>query len=193
MSIVITGANGQLGRLVIADLFATGVAAGAVTAVARSREKAADLVARGVRLHVADYDLPETFAGALRPEDRVLLTAGTDVGRRVAQHTAVIDAARRGRAALRRAGRLYTPTFPGAAAGEPRRCRRPRLVRRRAGGRRRRHQPRRVGRHAGRAVPTHRPADHPDRGHHRGGAGVLSQPAGADPPSAASRREYVIA
>ncbi|MGH3377931.1 MAG: NAD(P)H-binding protein, partial [Actinoallomurus sp.] len=93
MSIVITGATGQLGRLVIADLLAAGTPADGVTAVARSEEKAADLVAKGVRLHVADYDRPETFAGAFRPEDRVLLISSSDVGRRTAQHAAVIDAA----------------------------------------------------------------------------------------------------
>ncbi|MFY1675279.1 SDR family oxidoreductase [Plantactinospora sp. WMMB334] len=94
MSIVITGATGQLGRLIIADLLGAGVPAGGITAVARSKEKAADLVAQGIGLHVADYDEPESFTGAFRPEDRVLLISATDAGRRVPQHAAVIDAAR---------------------------------------------------------------------------------------------------
>jgi NAD(P)H dehydrogenase (quinone) len=94
MSIVVTGATGKLGRLVIADLLAAGVSAAQVTAVVRSEEKAAELVATGVGLHLADYDRPETFTGAFRPEDRVLLISGTDVGRRTPQHAAVIDAAK---------------------------------------------------------------------------------------------------
>ncbi|MCW2861825.1 MAG: NAD(P)-dependent oxidoreductase [Actinoallomurus sp.] len=94
MSIVITGATGQLGQKVIADLLAAGVPAGEITAIARSEEKAAGLVVMGVRLHVADYDQPETFAKAFSAEDRVLLVSGTDVGRRTAQHAAVIDAAK---------------------------------------------------------------------------------------------------
>ncbi|GAA3513403.1 NAD(P)H dehydrogenase (quinone) [Streptosporangium album] len=94
MSIVITGATGQLGRMIIADLLAAGVPADGVTAVARSKEKAADLVVKGIQLHIADYDQPETFTGAFRPEDRVLLISGTDVGKRTAQHAAVIDAAK---------------------------------------------------------------------------------------------------
>ncbi|GAA4559241.1 NAD(P)H-binding protein [Planotetraspora kaengkrachanensis] len=94
MSIFVTGATGQLGRLVIADLLAAGVPADGITAVARSEEKAADLVARGVGLHVADYDLPETFTGAFRSEDRVLLIPSTDVGRRAVQHVGVIEAAK---------------------------------------------------------------------------------------------------
>jgi NAD(P)H dehydrogenase (quinone) len=94
LSIVITGATGQLGRLIIADLLAAGVPADGITAVARSKEKAADLVAKGIQLHIADYDQPETFTGTFRPEDRVLLISGTDVGKRTAQHAAVIDAAK---------------------------------------------------------------------------------------------------
>jgi NAD(P)H dehydrogenase (quinone) len=94
MSIIITAATGQLGRSIITDLLAAGVPAGGITAVARSAEKAADLVAKGVGLHLADYDRPETFTGAFRPEDRVLLIPSTDVGRRAAQHVAVIDAAK---------------------------------------------------------------------------------------------------
>jgi NAD(P)H dehydrogenase (quinone) len=93
MGILITGATGQLGQKVIADLLAAGVPAGEIIAIARSEQKAADLVANGVRLHVADYDQPETFAKAFSAEDRLLLISGTDVGRRTAQHAAVIDAA----------------------------------------------------------------------------------------------------
>jgi NAD(P)H dehydrogenase (quinone) len=93
MSIVITGATGQLGRLVISDLLAAGVPAGDLTAVARTKEKAADLAEQGLQVLVADYDHPETFEGAFNPEDRVLLVSGSDVGRRAPQHQVVIDAA----------------------------------------------------------------------------------------------------
>ncbi|MFG1702028.1 SDR family oxidoreductase [Nonomuraea sp. M3C6] len=99
MSIVITAATGRLGRIIIADLLAAGVPADGITAVARSKDKAADLVAKGVRLHTADYDRPETFAGAFRSGDRVLLIPGGDVGRRAEQHATVIDAAREAGAA----------------------------------------------------------------------------------------------
>jgi NAD(P)H dehydrogenase (quinone) len=94
MSIVITGSTGQLGRLVIADLLAAGTPAGEITAVARSKEKAADLAEQGVQVLIADYDQPETFDDAFQAGDRVLLISGSDVGRRVAQHQVVIDAAK---------------------------------------------------------------------------------------------------
>lgn len=60
----------------------------------RDKEKAAALAARGVELRIADYDRPESLAGAFRSGDRVLLISGSEVGKRVAQHTSVIDAAK---------------------------------------------------------------------------------------------------
>ncbi|MEV4946221.1 SDR family oxidoreductase [Streptomyces sp. NPDC053755] len=93
MSIVVTGATGQLGRLVVDELL-TRVPAESVVAVVRDKAKAADLAERGVELRVADYSSPETLAGAFEAGDRVLLISGSEVGRRVPQHTAVIDAAK---------------------------------------------------------------------------------------------------
>ncbi|MFJ8882985.1 SDR family oxidoreductase [Streptomyces sp. NPDC102402] len=93
MSIVVTGATGQLGRLVIERLLAT-VPAESVAAVVRDKEKAAALAARGVEIRVADYDRPETLTGAFRAGDRVLFVSGSEAGRRVPQHTAVIEAAK---------------------------------------------------------------------------------------------------
>ncbi|MER7815105.1 NAD(P)H-binding protein [Streptomyces sp. NPDC096153] len=72
----------------------TGVPAAGIAAVARDKERAAGLAARGVELRPADYDDPATLTGAFRAGDRVLLVSGNEVGRRVPQHTAVIAAAR---------------------------------------------------------------------------------------------------
>ncbi|RSS37637.1 NmrA family NAD(P)-binding protein [Streptomyces sp. WAC08241] len=99
MSIVVTGATGQLGRLVVDALLAAAPAeatapAGRIVAVVRDKEKAADLAERGVELRIADYSRPETLADAFEVGDRVLLISGSEVGRRVAQHAAVIDAAK---------------------------------------------------------------------------------------------------
>ncbi|MEU9704977.1 NAD(P)H-binding protein [Streptomyces sp. NPDC047981] len=92
MSIVVTGATGQLGRLVIDELL-TRVPAESVVAVVRDKAKAAALAEHGVELRIADYSRPETLAGAFAAGDRVLLISGSEVGQRVAQHAAVIDAA----------------------------------------------------------------------------------------------------
>ncbi|WP_030902477.1 SDR family oxidoreductase [Streptomyces sp. NRRL F-5126] len=112
MSIVITGATGQLGRLVVADLLAAGVPSGDITAVARSEGKAEDLAAAGVRVRVADYDDPGSFKPVIGQGDRVLLISGTDIGRRAGQHAAVIDAAKEAGAAQL----AYTGVFGGPAA-----------------------------------------------------------------------------
>ncbi|MET9531564.1 SDR family oxidoreductase [Streptomyces sp. NPDC006649] len=93
MSIVVTGATGALGLLVIDELLAT-VPADQVAAVVRNKEKAAALAARGVELRIADYDDPASLKGAFRPGERVLLISGSEVGRRVPQHTAVVEAAK---------------------------------------------------------------------------------------------------
>ncbi|WP_405979228.1 NAD(P)H-binding protein [Streptomyces sp. NBC_00158] len=92
MSIVVTGATGSLGRLVVEELLAR-VPATELAVVVRSAEKAADLAARGIDVRVADYGDPAALAGAFRAGDRVLLISGSEVGRRIPQHTAVIEAA----------------------------------------------------------------------------------------------------
>ncbi|UQA35765.1 SDR family oxidoreductase [Streptomyces sp. HNA39] len=118
MSIVVTGATGELGRLVIDELLAT-VPAGEIAAVVRDEEKAAPLAARDVELRIADYDRPETLAGAFRTGDRVLLISGSEVGKRVAQHTAVIGAAKAaGVAQLAYTGILGGPDADFALADE---------------------------------------------------------------------------
>ncbi|NYV72943.1 SDR family oxidoreductase [Streptomyces sp. UH6] len=93
MSIVVTGATGHLGTLVINELL-NRVPAEEVAAVVRNAEKAAPLAERGVELRIADYDSPATLRDVFRPGDVVLLISGSEVGRRIPQHTAVIEAAK---------------------------------------------------------------------------------------------------
>ncbi|WP_055568992.1 NAD(P)H-binding protein [Streptomyces atriruber] len=94
MSIVVTGATGNLGRLVIEGLLAARVPAGDIAAVVRDKGKAADLAERGIELRIADYSAPETLNGVFAAGDRVLMISGSEVGQRVPQHRAVVDAAR---------------------------------------------------------------------------------------------------
>ncbi len=95
--IIVTGATGQLGRLVIAQLLERGVPAARIVAAVRSPEKAADLAARGVVVRAADYARPETLGAAFADGERVLLISSSELGQRAAQHRAVIDAARAAR------------------------------------------------------------------------------------------------
>lgn len=91
--LLITGATGQLGRLVIDQVLAT-TPPGAVAALARSAATAADLAARGVEVRVGDYDDAGSLERALAGIDRVLLISSNAIGRRTPQHARVIEAAR---------------------------------------------------------------------------------------------------
>lgn len=90
--IAITGASGQLGRLVIAQLLEK-VPAGDIVALVRDVNKVADLSAKGVLVKAADYNQPEALVSALQGVDKVLLISSSEVGQRAAQHRNVIEAA----------------------------------------------------------------------------------------------------
>ncbi|MDD2699980.1 MAG: SDR family oxidoreductase [Sideroxydans sp.] len=92
--IVITGATGQLGHLVIAALLKK-VPASSIVAAVRNVDKAADLAALGVQVRYADYDKPDSWDSALQGADKVLLISSSEIGKRAKQHQAVIDAAKR--------------------------------------------------------------------------------------------------
>ncbi len=116
--IVVTGATGQLGRLVIAALLKKVPVSGIVAAV-RNLGKARDLAATGVQIRYADYDKPPTWDDALKGADRVLLISSSEVGKRVKQHRAVIDAAgRAGVKLLAYTSILHADTSPLALAAE---------------------------------------------------------------------------
>ena len=63
MSIVITGASGQLGRLT-AELVLDRMRASEVILTTRRPEALSDLAERGARVRLADFDRPETLAEA---------------------------------------------------------------------------------------------------------------------------------
>ncbi len=91
--IAITGATGQLGQLVIESLLQKTDAANLV-ALVRNPGKAQALKDLGIEVREADYDRPETLVPALQGVDKLLLISGNQVGSRVPQHHAVIDAAK---------------------------------------------------------------------------------------------------
>ncbi|RDI96818.1 SDR family NAD(P)-dependent oxidoreductase [Dyella solisilvae] len=91
--IAVTGANGQLGRLVINQLLEQ-VSPDQVVAAVRDPENATDLRALGVELRQADYDDPASLRKAFEGVEKVLLISSTVPGQRLRQHKAVIDAAR---------------------------------------------------------------------------------------------------
>ena len=91
--IVVTGATGQLGQLVIADLLKK-VPAEQIVAAVRSPQKATAFTQQGIQVREADYARPETLATAFAGASKVLLISSNELDNRVQQHKAVIDAAK---------------------------------------------------------------------------------------------------
>jgi len=93
MTILVTGASGHLGRLVVESLLNRGVAAENIVAGARNPERVADLAARGIHTVALDYTDTASIDAALEGVDHVLLVSSSEVGQRAAQHSNVITAA----------------------------------------------------------------------------------------------------
>lgn len=97
--IAVTGANGQLGQWVIKSLL-TKTPAESIIALVRNPEKAASLKSMGVQVRKADYNEPDSLTQALIDVEKLLLISSSEVGQRVQQHAAVIDAAKAARVSL---------------------------------------------------------------------------------------------
>lgn len=93
VKIGVTGATGQLGRLVVQQLLDKCSAAD-IVAIVRDPGKAADLAEAGVEIRVADYDDRASLDTAVAGLDKLLLISSNEVGRRIPQHKNVIDAAK---------------------------------------------------------------------------------------------------
>ena len=91
MKIGVTGATGQLGRLVVEKLKRKGLAEN-VVALVRSPQKAAEL---GVEAREFDYNNPDKLVDALKGIDNLILISGNEIGQRAAQHANVIEAAKK--------------------------------------------------------------------------------------------------
>ena len=91
--IAVTGATGQLGRLVINQLLLK-VPAATVIAVVRDAAKASDLAARGITVRIAPYTDPAALTRAFAGVGQLLLISSNEIGQRAAQHRNVIEAAK---------------------------------------------------------------------------------------------------
>lgn len=118
--IAITGASGQLGRLVI-DSLLTSVPAYELVALVRNPASVSDLKDKGINVRQADYTQPDTLITALQGVDKLLLISSSEVGQRLVQHQNVIEAAKEtGVSLLAYTSILHADTSPLGLADEHR-------------------------------------------------------------------------
>ena len=90
--IAITGATGQLGQHVIANLLNT-TPASQLVAVVRNPAKAEALSQKGIVVRQADYGDEAALTKALQGVDKLLIISSSEVGQRAPQHRNIIQAA----------------------------------------------------------------------------------------------------
>ncbi len=94
MTILVTGATGHLGGLIVDKLLARGIEPKAIVAGGRNPQRLADIAASGILTMPLDYEEPHTLVSALAGIETVMLVSGSEVGKRIAQHGSVIEAAK---------------------------------------------------------------------------------------------------
>lgn len=93
-TILVTGASGHLGRAVTNHLLESRkVAPSRIIAVTRDTAKLADLAAKGVAVRAGDFTDTASLTSAFDGADKILIISGADIGQRLTQHKAAIDAA----------------------------------------------------------------------------------------------------
>lgn len=95
--LLVTGASGQLGRLVVRELLSSGLAPQRLVVTTRKPESLAELAAQGVDVRAADFDDADSLARAFAGVDRLLLVSTDAIdrpGHRLQQHRRAVAAAR---------------------------------------------------------------------------------------------------
>ncbi|EQB11391.1 SDR family oxidoreductase [Sphingobium lactosutens] len=91
--IVVSGASGDLGRRITADLLEQ-IAPADLTLVTRSPEKLAERAAAGVRVAYGDYRDREALQAAFTGSEVLMMISSLDVAKRVPEHRNAIEAAK---------------------------------------------------------------------------------------------------
>lgn len=112
--IVVTGATGQLGHVVVEKLLAR-MDASRIAVSVRDPAKAEDLAACGVEVRVGDFADPAGLSAAFRGADQLLIVSANKLGdEALRMHQSAIDAAR-----AAGVGRILYTSHMGARAGSP--------------------------------------------------------------------------
>lgn len=90
--ILVTGVTGHLGKIVAGQLLKE-TAAENIVALVRNKEKAEDIISKGIEVRIGDFDDIEALNEALKGIEKVLLISGSDPVNRLGQHKNVVDTA----------------------------------------------------------------------------------------------------
>ncbi len=90
--ILVTGATGQLGKIVIEKL-SEKIPTNQIAALVRDASKAIHLIGQGINVKVGDYHNTESLEAAFQGVDKLLLISSNDFNDRLGQHKKVVDAA----------------------------------------------------------------------------------------------------
>lgn len=93
MKILVTGATGHLGSLVVEELLKL-VPVEQIAVSVRDPKKAEHLVAKGIDVRTANFNDYDSLVKAFAGIDRLLMISTDDLANRVQQHTAVVNAAK---------------------------------------------------------------------------------------------------
>ncbi|WP_320019415.1 SDR family oxidoreductase [Labilibaculum manganireducens] len=91
--ILVTGATGNLGNIVVENLLKK-VSAGQISILVRDEAKAQALKAKGVTVNIGSYQDIHSLNNAMKGIDKVLLISSSDFNDRIGQHKNVVDAAK---------------------------------------------------------------------------------------------------
>lgn len=94
MTIIVSGASGDLGRRVVQQLL-TKVAASELILLTRNPSSLANLAEQGAQVRKADFDDKEALTKALAGGDTMLLISTLSIGKRLEQHDNAINAAKK--------------------------------------------------------------------------------------------------
>jgi NAD(P)H dehydrogenase (quinone) len=93
--ILVTGATGEYGKLVIQSLLEKGVDPTSISALVRNTEKAKNLSDKGIILKTGNYDDLESLIQAFKGVEKLLFVSGSEIESREQQHKNIVEAAKK--------------------------------------------------------------------------------------------------
>ncbi|WP_367897610.1 SDR family oxidoreductase [Leptospira sp. WS58.C1] len=90
-SVLVTGASGHLGRIILEELLKKGHSK--IIATTRKPESLADFAKKGVTVRKASFDDPTSLVSAFQGADRILIISTDNIGNRIEEHSNAVDAA----------------------------------------------------------------------------------------------------